>query len=251
MEIHKLRYLKIIYTNMEHLKRYKIFENNTEIDEICRRYNIENYTINSDNSIDVDGDVDLWNKVLTSIPLNFNIVNGYFDCSDNHLTSLRGCPVRVGGWFSCSYNILTSLQYSPQYVENGNFYCSYNKIESLQYCTELIRGGFYCTINKLTSLQYHPTVYGEFYCYNNEINTFENFYYFKEDIDFWCNPIYGIYLLFNDMKLIELANYYGFEYEGEIDLYKLDIFLKETKHEYKGDLRKYFEGKKYKWKLID
>jgi hypothetical protein len=53
------------------------------------------------------------------------------------------------------------------------------------------------------------------------------------------------------MTLIELTRNYEFEYEGEIDLYKLDVFLKETKHEYKGSLRKYFKGKKYKWKLID
>ncbi len=136
-------------------------------------------------------------------------------------------------------------------MENGDFNCSWNKIESLQYCTELIRGNFWCYNNKLTSLEYHPTVYGEFYCRDNQINTFENFYYYKEDVYFENNPIYDIYELFNDMKLIELANYYGFEWKGEIDLYKLDIFLKETKHEYLGDLREYFEGKKYKWKLID
>ncbi len=236
---------------MKHLRKYKIFESNTEIDEICKKYKIVNYTINGNNSVDVDGDVKLWDKKLTSIPLNFNIVNGYFNCGDNHLTSLKGCPVRVGSWFSCSYNILTSLQYSPQFMENGYFYCNWNEIESLQYCTESIRGNFYCYYNKLTSLQYHPTVYGEFHCWNNQINTFENFYYYKEDIEFLNNPIWDIYTLFNDMTLIELTRDYGFEYEGEIDLYKLDIFLKETKHEYKGDLREYFEGKEYKWKLIE
>ena len=193
---------------MKHLRKYKIFESNTEIDEICREYDIENYTINGDNLVDVYGNVDLYWKKLTSIPLNFNIVNGYFNCGNNYLTSLKGCPVRVGNWFSCHNN-------------------------------------------KLTSLQYHPTVYGEFYCYNNQINTFENFYYFKEDIDFRYNPIWDIYELFNDMTLVELTRDYGFEYEGEIDLYKLDVFLKETKHEYKGDLREYFEGKKYKWKFIN
>ncbi len=236
---------------MKHLRKYKIFESNTEIDKICRRYNIENYTINNDNSIDVDGNVSLLGRELKSIPLNFNIVNGWFNCGINYLTSLRGCPVRVGDWFSCWNNELTSLQYSPQYVENSYFSCSDNKIESLQYCTELIRGDFYCSDNNLTSLQYHPTVYGKFYCYYNQIDTFENFYYYKEDIDFRFNPIYDIYLLFNDMTLIELARDYGFEWKGEIDLYKLDVFLKETKHEYKGDLREYFEGKEYKWKLIN
>jgi len=236
---------------MKHLRKYKIFESNSQIDTICEKYDIINYTINSDNSVNVDGKVWLYNKGLKSIPLNFNIVNGYFECGDNYLTSLKGCPVRVGNYFSCHSNELTSLQYSPQYMENGGFFCSGNKIESLQYCTELIRGGFSCSSNKLTSLEHHPTVYGKFYCQSNQINTFENFYYYKEDVDFWGNPIWDIYELFNDMKLIELARSYGFEWKGEIDLYKLDIFLKETNHEYDGDLREYFEGKEYKWKLID
>jgi hypothetical protein len=236
---------------MKHLRKYKIFESNSQIDTICEKYKIINYTINSNNSVDVDGNVNLWGKGLTSIPLNFNIVNGNFDCGWNYLTSLKGCPIRVGDGFYCNYNRLTSLQYSPQYVKNGNFSCNMNKIESLQYCTELIRGDFYCIDNKLTSLEYHPTVYGEFHCQYNQINTFENFYYYKEDVYFEYNPIWDIYYLFKDMKLIELTWDYGFEWKGEIDLYKLDIFLKETEHEYKGSLREYFEGKEYKWKLID
>jgi len=193
---------------MEILKKFKQYFGNMEIDKICKKYKIKNYTINNDNSVDVNSDVDLWYEKLTSIPLNFNIVNGYFTCAENYLTSLKGCAVRVGN-------------------------------------------EFYCYNNKLTSLQYHPTVYGKFYCDNNQINTFENFYYFKEDIYFRGNPIWDIYELFNDMTLIELSRDYGFEWKGEIDLYKLDIFLKETKHEYKGDLREYFEGKEYKWKLIN
>src|SRR5574344_693371 len=215
---------------MKILKKFKQYFGNTEIDKICKKYKIKNYTINSDNSVDVDDNVKLRDKKLKSIPLNFNIVNGNFDCGNNQLTS---------------------LQYSPQYMESGNFSCGRNKIESLQYCTELIRSDFYCYNNKLTSLEYHPTVYGEFHCQYNQINTFENFYYYKEDVYFDGNPIWDIYELFNDMKLIELTWDYGFEWKGEIDLYKLDIFLKETEHEYHGSLREYFEEKEYKWKLIN
>ena len=43
-----------------------------KINEICQKYDIENYTINDDNSIDVDGDVDLYKCELTELPLNFN-----------------------------------------------------------------------------------------------------------------------------------------------------------------------------------
>jgi len=237
---------------MKYLKKYKLFENNTEIDEICREYEIKNYTINDDNKIDVDDNVKLDNWQLESIPLNFNTVNGYFDCGLNKLVSLKGCPVRVGNGFSCHRNELTSLQYSPQYVENGYFRCSGNKIGSLQYCTESIKDNFYCQDNNLTSLQYHPTVYGRFDCSRNRINTFENFYYNKEDIEFYNNPICDIYELFNDITLIEKASKYRFERNGEIYLSKLDSFLKENGHEYKGDLREYFKNfRKWKWKLID
>jgi hypothetical protein len=107
---------------MKHLRKYKLFENNSQIDTICEKYNIKNYTINSDNSVDVDNGVYLWGKKLESIPLNFNIVNGCFGCGYNYLTSLKGCPVRVGDRFYCYHNNLTSLQYSPQYMENGGFF---------------------------------------------------------------------------------------------------------------------------------
>jgi hypothetical protein len=101
---------------MKHLRKYKIFESNTEIDKICRKYNIINYTINSDNSVDVDGDVNLWGKKLKSIPLNLNIVNGYFECGYNYLTSLKGCPVlkrkaiRGGSWKDISYYMNNSTR---------------------------------------------------------------------------------------------------------------------------------------------
>ena len=60
--------------------------------------------INPDGSYDVDGDVDLSNMNLDKIPVKFNLVGGYFYCSNNNLTSLEGCPKEVGGDFYCSYN---------------------------------------------------------------------------------------------------------------------------------------------------
>ena len=78
------------------------------IDEICIEYNITNYTINDDGSIDVNGDVDLYNCNLTELPLVFNKVSGWFDCGKNRLTSLEFCPDYVGNWFSCESNQLTN-----------------------------------------------------------------------------------------------------------------------------------------------
>lgn len=61
-----------------------------EIYYICKIFNINNYHINSDMSIDVDGDVDISSSRLSFLPLRFNKVNGNFNCSGNYLTSLDG-----------------------------------------------------------------------------------------------------------------------------------------------------------------
>ena len=53
---------------MKYLKLFEAFE---DINEICKKYNIKNYTINQDVSIDVNGYVDLYNIGLTKLPLKF------------------------------------------------------------------------------------------------------------------------------------------------------------------------------------
>jgi len=61
--------------------------------------NIENYTINDTGTVTVDGDVNLRNKRLTKIPVQFRIVYGDFNCHYNNLKSLNGSPREVGGGF--------------------------------------------------------------------------------------------------------------------------------------------------------
>jgi hypothetical protein len=116
------------------------------IHDICKRYNITNYTINDDGIINVNGRVDLHNKGLTELPLRFNKVNGSFDCSDNKLTTLKGSPRWVGGSFYCNYNQLTSLEFSPDYV-GSNFWCRFNKLTD-NYCDTEIGGSFYTSLEQ-------------------------------------------------------------------------------------------------------
>ena len=102
--------------------------NFNEISSICDHYGISNYSINSDGSIDVDGDVDLrgirfWdvfkipgkrnNWTLDRLPLSFRKVSGTFDCRYNNLEFLDGCPIEVGGNFFISDNRLKSLVGCP------------------------------------------------------------------------------------------------------------------------------------------
>jgi len=129
---------------MKHIKPYKIFESNepnfpttkAEVIKVCEKYGIKNYTINDDLSIDVDGGVILENFFIEYLPLRFDYVSGGFNCSDNMLVSLKGCPQTVGGYFNCSNNNLLSLEGCPQTV-GENFYCYRNELKDLEHFPEV------------------------------------------------------------------------------------------------------------------
>jgi len=143
------------------------------IDSVCKEYHIENYSINPDGSIDVDGDVDLQGIKLVKLPVKFNNVSGSFHCGFNFLTSLEGCPHTVGRGFSCIFNALTTLEGSPDTV-GGYFMCSTNKITSLIGAPNTVGGDFLCYANKLSSLVGSPvSVHGSFKCLDNKIITLE------------------------------------------------------------------------------
>ena len=130
---------------MRYLKLFESFEN---IDEICKKYRIENYTINSDGSIDVDQHVDLSVENLKKLPLKFNKVNGHFNCNFNNLKSLEGSPIEVNGDFLCRNNYLTSFEYSPKIIR-GEFDCEYNNIKTFEYFPSYVKDYFYCNDNPI------------------------------------------------------------------------------------------------------
>ena len=131
------------------MKYLKLFEGFEDIDAICQKYGITNYTINSDGSIDVDGSLN-WKK-LDKLPVKFNRVSRHFYCQYNQLISLEGAPKIVEGDFYCSRNQLTSLKGSPKWV-GRNFYCNNNKLTSLEGAPKWVGGTFYCKFNPLPKL---------------------------------------------------------------------------------------------------
>ena len=124
------------------------YKKEMNIESICQEYDIQNYTINLDGTVDVNGDVNLFNRKLSKIPLKFGRVTGSFYCHNNQLTTLLGCPVEVGGNFSCSHNQLTTLEGCPKEV-GGSFYCSNNQLTTLEGCPREVGGYFNCNINPL------------------------------------------------------------------------------------------------------
>ena len=123
--------------------------------------------------IDYDGDVTLIKCKISSLPIYFNRVGGYFGCYNNELTTLEGAPREVGGNFDCSHNKLTSLEGGPKKV-GRDFYCSYNNLTSLEGVSREVGGDFSCGHNNLTSLKGAPEkVGGNFVCAYNNLTSLE------------------------------------------------------------------------------
>ena len=245
------------------MKHLQLFENFKDIDAICKKYGITNYTINPDGTVDVDDLVDLFSRGLTKLPLKFGRVTGNFNCNHNQLTTLEGCPKEVGGNFNCNHNQLTTLEGCPKEVGdsfycNDNllttlegspkkvgeyFICNKNKLTTLKGCPEEVGGGFSCLLNELISLEGGPKKVGSFFdCSSNKLTSLEGY---PKELDgyfeCWRNPIENIYNLFGSLKEFQDSMDYG--YLRGTDIIKLRF--KEALEEIGVKLPKEIKGYNY------
>jgi len=132
---------------MKFIKLYKNFK----INFICKNYGIKNYTINSDGTVDVDGNVDLTFKYLTKLPLKFGKVSGNFNCSGNNLTTLEGCPQSVGIYFCYDHNKLISLEGCPKSI-GGDLFLTNNNLKDLYGFPEFFNGYVYYANNPVSEI---------------------------------------------------------------------------------------------------
>ncbi len=96
------------------MRYLKLFENRSEeIWNICRRFGIYDYTVNSDGSISAPR-INLSNRRLSEFPLKFDTVSDSFFCWSNRLTTLEGAPKYIYGHFWCQNNKLTDLEHLPE-----------------------------------------------------------------------------------------------------------------------------------------
>ena len=83
------------------------------------------------NDLKVNADYITMSKMkLSKISVQFDIVQDFFDCEKNNLTSLKGCPEIVNGDMDCSDNNLKSLKYCPKII-TGAFTCNNNPLEDI------------------------------------------------------------------------------------------------------------------------
>ena len=217
------------------------------IEFICEDLGIQNYKVNPDETVDVNGHVDLRGD-LEKLPLKFGRVTGHFYCDRNKLTSLEGSPIYVGGDFYCHQNKIENLKGGPTEV-GGDFSCYGNKLVTLEGSPIYVGGNFLCGANKLVTLKGSPNVIGEdFYCQNNKLTSLEgapkiigrDFECVMNDIinpeglpevggDFVCinNPISKLYELFPDHKSFVESLDYGYLKGTSIIKFRFEEALEE------------------------
>lgn len=91
-----------------------------QIENWLTQQGIVNFEITEDLEVNVNGNVDLYARKLTSIPIRFGVVNGSFWCARNKLSSLLHAPHTVRGDFYC-HNNGRALYRCPTVV-GGSFY---------------------------------------------------------------------------------------------------------------------------------
>jgi len=214
---------------MKHIKPYKIFESTSPnfpttregVIEVCEKYEIKNYTINDDLSIDVDGGVYLDERNLEYLPLKFNYVSGDFNCDQNELESLEGCPITVDGNFDCYRNKLITLEGCPQTVD-GDFYCFGNNLVSLEGCSEIINGTFNCCGNKLKDLEYFPEVNGDIYILFNPVYSLVHTFIGNEETDSFMIEDFNDYEIVRNRDTVMLDRLQTFIRDNNLEMPNLE-----------------------------
>lgn len=110
-------------------------------------------TVDTHGVVNVEGSLQLRNKKLQQIPVQFGTVTGSFEITSSAIHSLQGCPRVVLGTFSCDgCNNLTSLEGGPQTV-HGYYDCQFSSLTSLKGCATRVDRMLDVRHNPLTSLE--------------------------------------------------------------------------------------------------
>lgn len=227
-----MRYLKTFNESKEH---YIITEKKKTIHTICNKYNITDYKINDDLSVDVNRSVNLYERNLTKLPLQFRNVTGDFDISRNYsLECLSGCPSYVGGDFYCNFTAIKDLVGSPRIIDGDFSCCNVKSLVSLTGHPDRVGDAFSVSNGSLTSVNLPIPIGGDLNITKNQISYIENIpeseltYYGQNYITNIINKLNSPYHLeggiteFINMSFKEIIDRLN-EFEVIKDLNKIDL----------------------------
>ena len=201
------------------ITNFKLYENFlTDKDKIkswLDSMSIEDYTINPDLTVDVNGYVDISKKNLTEIPVQFGIVKGTFYCNHNFLTNLIGAPSNIKNSLYCNNNILSNLIGAPSII-NGSVYCYNNQLTTLTGVPSTIEGEFVCSNNPLEDINdldskilIKSIEYTRYWITEIEEKTWDKYF------DHWINKDPDIFIHLKDKISDTIKNKYDYLFNAE------------------------------------
>ena len=218
--------------------------------------NINNYTINEDLSVDVNESVDLYKKSLKYLPIQFGVVKGNFDISENELTSLLGSPHIIEGEFYCNENNLKSLEYGPKIVQ-GCYCCQNNHLTMLKGIPSIINGDLTVWQNNINTTKYFPKeIKGILDISNNKINSLKGLK-IKVLESFYCHdiPLNEIsYLEIQDLEVndyIYLPRSFKKNFESFITVSNTPSLLRIPFNELKEYTKTLFEKEQFEKNILN
>lgn len=181
-----------IFKDANYHKIKKALQNSNYIQYVhfmMEKYNISNYKINADMTVDVEDSVDMSMKNIKKIPVKFGKINGNFDCSANKLTNLINSPDTITGYFDCSANEIYTLIGGPKIVLGG-YYCMDNNLENLQGYPNICRTLFDGSRNQINTLMGLPkNIDYSFFISENRLKNLSNGPQFTKNFDCSYNQI--------------------------------------------------------------
>lgn len=127
------------------------------IHELCGQNGIKNYSINSDGSVDVHGDVNLRGDDLEWLPIPFNIVHGSFDISNNRIYEFHNFPKEIKSDLLAMQNMFESFSGFETKV-GGSIIFSNNRIRSVKGLPNEIYGALDLSENNIVFMDGIPNI---------------------------------------------------------------------------------------------
>ncbi len=158
------------------IKLFEQFNNEQEIHDICRKYDIKRYNINQDGTIDIEGGLVISDNYITEIPIKINKVDGFIYLSYcENLTTLKNIPEYVGGRLELRDNLnLKRIDYFPTEIK-GHINISSNNLTELNNIQGEVYESFNCKSNNITTLKGFPLIINGFlYLDNNPISIIDS-----------------------------------------------------------------------------
>lgn len=143
-----------------------------QIHDWLSKQGITAFTINDDNSVDVDGDIELGGVRLYKIPVKFSSITGSVTIAECLFQTLEGLPPIIGGDLTVHGMVLHSLAGAPKEVR-GSVSLDATTIKDASICPiEHVGRHFNISDCKLTKLGQMPTyVGGDFIAMNNPLTS--------------------------------------------------------------------------------